>query len=265
MSEPTQMLSPEGSDLTFGRFVRGVTGSLFQVDSRLWRSIRALLLRPGTLSRSVLEHPDSLVHPVRIYLVVNLVFFFVVPFLNTDIGTIWNTSAATFETIGPYEGLIEQKLATSSLPESAARALYDVQVRSAQGAFVAVMIPLIGLPLFALLRGRRRFLAEHLLFATAACSVFLAALLAFGVPARLVQETSWSASGRTMITFILTTAAIVLSYFTWWLYRGNRTFYGLSRYMSVVFVVLEWVFLQAAFFAYMHVLFWATYFTADLG
>lgn len=56
--------------------VRDAFGDLFELDSRLWRTLRPLLFQPGALTRDYLEGRRArYMPPFRMYLVLSLIFF----------------------------------------------------------------------------------------------------------------------------------------------------------------------------------------------
>ena len=63
----------------FWHFISEALEDLTHADSRLWRTLSALLFRPGLLTREFLEgRRVRYLPPVRLYLVVSLVFFIIV-------------------------------------------------------------------------------------------------------------------------------------------------------------------------------------------
>lgn len=75
------------------QLVREFIGDLFELDSRLWRTVIPLLFRPGKLTTEYLR--GRRVHytpPVRLYLVTSL-FFFLVAFFDTQVGGIIDLEA----------------------------------------------------------------------------------------------------------------------------------------------------------------------------
>ena len=69
-----QRLEPPVHSL--GHFARIATEDLTHADSRLWRTLLALLVKPGMLTREFLAGRRArYLPPVRLYLVVSLVFF----------------------------------------------------------------------------------------------------------------------------------------------------------------------------------------------
>jgi hypothetical protein len=57
-------------------FIREATESLTHADSRLWRTLSTLLVKPGRLTREFLDgRRASYLPPFRLYLVLSLLFF----------------------------------------------------------------------------------------------------------------------------------------------------------------------------------------------
>jgi len=62
--------------ISLWELLRDAFGDLFELDSRLWRTMTPLLLRPGALTRDYLEGRRArYMPPFRMYLVLSLVFF----------------------------------------------------------------------------------------------------------------------------------------------------------------------------------------------
>lgn len=65
--------------------VRDAFGDMFELDSRLWRTLIPLLIRPGVLTRDYLEGRRArYMPPFRMYLVLSLIFFLVAFFNPRD-------------------------------------------------------------------------------------------------------------------------------------------------------------------------------------
>ena len=64
--------------ITMWELTRDLVGDVFELDSRLWRSIRPLLFHPGYLTEEYLRgRRVRYIPPFRMYLVLSLLFFFV--------------------------------------------------------------------------------------------------------------------------------------------------------------------------------------------
>lgn len=67
-----------GRLISLWELVQDAFGDLFELDSRLWRTLIPLLLRPGRLTRDYLEGRRArYMPPFRMYLVLSLIFFVV--------------------------------------------------------------------------------------------------------------------------------------------------------------------------------------------
>ncbi|MDH3589532.1 MAG: DUF4286 family protein [Gammaproteobacteria bacterium] len=70
--------------ISLWELLRDLVGDVFEVDSRIWRTLRPLLFRPGQLTNEYLR--GRRVHytpPLRLYLITSLIFFLVVFFNST--------------------------------------------------------------------------------------------------------------------------------------------------------------------------------------
>ena len=71
--------------ISIWELVRDAFGDLFELDSRLWRTLRPLLFKPGLLTKDYLEGRRArYMPPFRMYLVLSLVFFVVAFFDPRD-------------------------------------------------------------------------------------------------------------------------------------------------------------------------------------
>ena len=71
--------------ISLWELTRDAFGDLFELDSRLWRTLVPLLIRPGRLTRDYLEGRRArYMPPFRMYLVLSVVFFVVAFFDPRD-------------------------------------------------------------------------------------------------------------------------------------------------------------------------------------
>lgn len=102
-------------DVPLRRVVGEVFAELFDVDSRVWRTLRALLLRPGLLTAEYnAGRRARYLPPLRVYMLSSLIFFFVVA-----------TAPVTLVQVGVTEDeleAVEQDVATAAGPGDTASA-----------------------------------------------------------------------------------------------------------------------------------------------
>lgn len=90
--------------ISLWELTRDAFGDLFELDSRLWRTLIPLLARPGRLTRDYLEGRRArYMPPFRMYLVLSLVFFLIAFFdPHKDFELLFEPDAAT-ESAGPVD------------------------------------------------------------------------------------------------------------------------------------------------------------------
>jgi len=104
---------------------RDAFGDMFELDSRLWRTLIPLLLRPGQLTRDYLEGRRArYMPPFRMYLVLSVIFFVVAFFDPRD------DLSLLFEPEPPSAEEIEAEEAISELAEEAMSELAEEGVLS---------------------------------------------------------------------------------------------------------------------------------------
>ena len=74
-----------GRLISLWELIRDAFGDLFELDSRLWRTIIPLLIRPGKLTKDYLEGKRArYMPPFRMYLVLSIIFFVIAFFDPRD-------------------------------------------------------------------------------------------------------------------------------------------------------------------------------------
>ena len=231
------------------------------VDGRLWSTLWLLLVRPGQLTLEYFaEHRARYVPPVRLYLVISIVFFALFSLTSGSrpaavaTGSGDRTAAATDAAAKPDAasegGEIDidvkqcDELHSSwraiepGLRDACRRTLGD-KGRTAKHAFMAnvpkmmfVFLPLIALVMRLLYWSPRRYYVEHLVFFLhnhAALFLVMALNMLFGVAARALPVLG---RAEPLATFG------VMCYAGWYVYRSMRRCYGQGRALTVAKLAL---------------------------
>jgi hypothetical protein len=173
---------------SFWHFMREGFEDLTHADSRLWRTLRDLVFRPGFLTREFLEGRRArYLPPVRLYLVLSIVFFLIagVVMSHSPGGTVLvvTPSKITFRQLGtttpasarqvcaklrqevPWLGTLGPRLEGSCVAtiEDGGRSGDEAVLHNIPRAMF-FFLPLLGLVMKALYRRPRRHYVEHLLF-----------------------------------------------------------------------------------------------------
>ncbi len=166
----------------FGRFVRSHLAELAGLDSRLLRTLRLLLLRPGRLTVEYLAgRRVRYVSPLRLYLATSFLTFLAVALLDLPLVEVHRTGEVPRDEVrapiafwfDPAEpggadegagGLVDRALgAAVRTVEARPEAFSEAFTRHLPTALF-LLAPFLALLLAALYADRRRLYAEHLIF-----------------------------------------------------------------------------------------------------
>jgi Protein of unknown function (DUF3667) len=241
----------------FWHFIAEAIEDFTHADSRLWQTLSALLFRPGFLTREFLQgHRARYLPPVRLYLVVSLIFF-VITGLDSRLSSqavilsysgnsfhyqVASGTAAVGETPAARERVCEQ---SSAYIEQHAGWLARWGPRVAQSCLAAVaegglqhlneavehnleramfvLLPLVALAMKPLYLRPPRHYVEHLLFLLHD-QTFLFVVLA---AATLLKMSTSSAA--VLDPFDIAIALYIPIYF----YRALRRVYGQGRWLTL--------------------------------
>jgi hypothetical protein len=202
--------------------------SITHADSRLWRTLRLLLFRPGALTCEFFAgRRASYLPPVRLYLVVSLLFFLLAgwsavesQFVRFDAPSSEPTQWCNrFEYRGPRPEVILPRLRARCLRimNDGGRQLNVVFLQNFPRALF-VMLPLMAFVMLLLYWRPRRYYVEHLL-------LLLHNHTALFVMASLAAPLQWIGSAAAWVNALM---AIIFFYVAWYLFRSMRVYYGQS-------------------------------------
>jgi hypothetical protein len=230
---------------SLGHFVAEAAETLTHADSRLWRTVATLLLRPGQLTREFFagRRADQL-PPFRLYLVVSVAFFLFASLLPESAPARIESAAAAggeapareagdvdiscgavqVEGDGELARWLRPRLqaACEQLKADGGRGL-EGRIWSMLPRAMFVLLPLMAalmLPLYW--RPRRRYVEHLLLFVHNHAAAYLAIGLQLGASAVLPE-----AAGQVV-------SVAVALYLGWYLHRSMRIYYGQGRARTLV-------------------------------
>ena len=155
-------------DLSLGHFVHHSLHDLTHFDTKLFRSLWPLLAKPGHLTREWIEgRRTRYVKPLQMFIMLNIIFFFfgsmagLLPFTLK----MYEMNRRPLFFAVPVTPLVEKKLAQSHLPRPEFEAKLDEKIAHQKKSLVLTMVPLFALVLAMLYVRRKRYFAEHLVFA----------------------------------------------------------------------------------------------------
>ena len=234
--QETKLHVPSASE-----FIHEFVGHYVALEGRLWKTLAALLFRPGFLTREYIEgRRVRYVEPLRVYLTFSIIFFALLKFLGPPVyqddvraPTAQVATASGPVIAAPAEIKIEDDLVIFGFTPDMKRKLVaylqqpreqrDAKLASAFFAYVPYalfcLMPLFALYLKLLYLGSGRRYGEHLLFALHA-NAFAFAMLAVLI---ILNPLDWG-----LLNFILG------AWLVFYLPKAMRHVYGGSRSMTVL-------------------------------
>lgn len=179
--------------LSFWTLLKDLIEDIWDVDSKAWRSLRPLMIRPGFLTNEYLAgRRASYVAPLRLYLTASVLFFIAAAFTDNAIRVSWGDADAAREQIeaagqtddtnviisqeGGCEAILEGESANWSdywrqrgydackkVAEDSGRSLERAAVDNIP-IMMVVFIPVLALFMLFLYPFSRRYYVEHLVF-----------------------------------------------------------------------------------------------------
>lgn len=233
-------------------------GGLFNLDGRLWRTLRSLVFAPGRLAVDYCRGARvRWMRPVQVFLLANVVYFLVQPRIR------FNAFPATLELQleqQPYSAwlrpFVEARLTESGLTRAEYAASFDAAVGDLARTLLMLLVPLTALAMHAVALGRGRRLIEHVVLAAHYVSaqllvvhVLLLSFVSFAI------GRGWSGYGEEPAMF-----ANLLVMWAWLLVawrRFHRASWRRSA-LAAALVALAWI---PTVIGYRFALFWLTYWT----
>ena len=258
-------------------FVAEATEDLTHADSRLWRTLLALLVKPGFLTREFLDgRRASYLPPLRLYLVLSVLFFLLATIWTAPIAIVQESDdraakvivssveRATAPQAGESNAQREARICGAVAYHGWAQATLAPALRKACTQVVAgnghslreaffhflpramfVFLPLLAAVMTLLYwRPRHYYIEQLLLLIHNHAFVFLVAILSWivqrGVPES--QSTSW--------WMVLLRLALQI-YTALYVYRSMRRVYGQGRWLTTgKFVVMSIAYMVSALFMF---------------
>ena len=241
-------------------FVREATEDLTHTDSRLWRTLGALLCRPGYLTREFLAGRRArYLPPVRLYLVISVVFFLwasavhqpkvvLFPENSPQKAVLAPIDEGTFGAVLPgesaehhaericsgdmnYDGPWRERLQPAAhracvrLVLDNARSLGEVFMHNVPRALFIFLPLLAGVMMLMYWRPRHYYIEHLLLFVHNHAFLFLLLPLAALLSALLRPLAGWISAAAAL-------------YIAWYAYRSMRVVYGQGRVLTLGKLVL---------------------------
>lgn len=166
---------PTPADLSLRRFLGEAVAVLTSADSVLLRTVGTLVRRPGALTAAYLAGARTrYLPPLRLFLVVNVVYFFAVLWTGDRMFT---TPLTVYMRYWPFDlllpELVGREIAARGTTFEEYAQLFNASLQSHASTLVITMVPLTALLFHLLYLRSRRYYVEHLVFSLHFLAAFL--------------------------------------------------------------------------------------------
>lgn len=248
-------------DYSLKAMVKDFTGEIIHVDSKSWRSVKALFVQPGRLTMKYFSgERESYAKPFKLYLIANLIFFLAGPMFG-----LFTQKLDSLKGINPgMEAMVDQEVENSGLSYEVYEERFNAHISYKQPTYIFLLVPFFALGMKLLYF--RRYYLEHLVFAMHFFAFFLfSAVLYFGVTISLFK---WISSlgifaGQPFSEHLFTTMFITLVYLflgssAVYLAAALKKVYGTGIVRAVVSSLLLWGWLGLLLSGYTFFIFYNT-------
>jgi hypothetical protein len=157
--------------VSLARLVGDLIEEVFQLESRLWRTLWTLVRRPGKLTVEYnAGRRVAYTTPLRLYLIASVTYFFVSGMhqqsnVKLDAANAVELQQEIARTPPGWKRKLLERVAVAQRDPKAASARVADALQTWVPRMMAVMVPLFALLTFALFRRRRRYYVEDLVLA----------------------------------------------------------------------------------------------------
>jgi hypothetical protein len=244
-------------------FVEEAIENLLHLDGRVLRSVRALLVSPGLLAADFLRgRRKPYVGPLHLFLIANLIYFFLQPFSAfVPFTTTLKVQTTAFVWSGLAQRMVASKLESRALDAEAYRADFNETAHLQGKSLVIIMVPLFALLVWALYRRARPFLLQHLVFSFYAFAFWLIWVGVSSILATWVITASVRRGYRpSPLTMEGGSSAVTLLVFAIYLYLASRRAYGGRPAVTMLKTAILSGWLFAVLTIYRFILFFTTFY-----
>ena len=224
---------PDHHDLTVGHFAHEVFHELFHLDSKLFRTLRDLVMRPGELTAAYFEgRKKRYIAPLRMF----LTLFALVFLAYSTYKPVAIYSLDGLMSVDPKQNLqklFERASAKRNIPVAELETRVEHRWQKTMSLVSMLNIVAIAVLLKLLYVRHRRYLAEHLVFATHyMCFTYVISLCLWPV---------YLAIGIRQSTIQMVLMLVMFGIASFYIYLALRRVYGQGGAKTLVKSVAVWV------------------------
>jgi Protein of unknown function (DUF3667) len=159
LATPRTEPPPEQKTLSMQHITHDALHDLLHFDSKLFKTLPALLFKPGLVTERTLAGEQGYVKPFTLFVFLNFLFFMV------KSRGLFQYSLSGYEASNFFAGIIAHRQAALGISMEILTERFNTAMRFEQKEYLVLMVPLFALILECLYLFRRRPFATHLVFA----------------------------------------------------------------------------------------------------
>lgn len=253
-------------NLSLKRFGKSYLKEVFYLDGRLAKSLKLLFLKPGQLSLAHFSLSENqYVKPLKLYLIINFLFFLIIPILNTPNFQVFGFSLESLSNGNKvYKHMIDKEIQANNITTAIYSERFNANLKFNQPAFIFLVIPVFAFFLSLIMFNKKRFYIEHLIFSMHFLSFFLLSLLTIYALLQIIDFTFSSINKSGIIVGLLFIFTFLLSLLIY-LVISTKMYYKTKLFTAIIKSIILFTSFLITIAAYTQFLFFYTFFALRLG
>lgn len=151
----------ERKDRTVGAYIKNFFEESFSFDSKFFRSLKLLIIKPGFLTVEYLQgRVTSYATPMKLYLFISIAAFFIGSLISADS---LNDFRTDFKDFGS-DTFVDNYISKTGVPYEIFEERYNSQLEGKLPLYFLVLVVAFSLPLKLIYITHKRYYVEHLVF-----------------------------------------------------------------------------------------------------
>ena len=222
-------------NLSFRLFLKNFFTEVVSIDNRIINTLKILISKPGYLTYLHFNSSEEkYIPPIKLYFIINFVFFLVIPILTTSQFQIFNFNLASLSGSNQiYQNIVKEEIQERNVTPEIYTERFNAHIKFNQPALVFLIVPFFALLLKIIFLTKKRYYLEHLYFALDYLSFFLLSLtLATIIYRILVFGLSYFSVSQGLVAMVILVAFLIgLSIY---LFISLSTFYKNTTLSNII-------------------------------
>ncbi|WP_421873194.1 DUF3667 domain-containing protein [Marinoscillum sp.] len=245
------------SDRKFSRFIVDLINALTFADTKLWRSLKSILLNPGKMAHDcAIGRRVPYMKPISLFFLANFIYF-LLPAFNT-FGTQLRIQLHSGNNLHTQlaNRMVEKEVADSWVSYEEYEARYNAKTMEMSKLLLILMVFMISLLVWPLHLGvRRNLFADQLIFALELMTyIIVYGIQLFGILVFLLAQVGFGVLGSEPYSSLA-----LMGFLTYFIFRAEKSLYGIMGWQRWLNTILVIVAIILSLFLYRMLLFFVTF------